>query len=74
MTVIARASTEEAERKLRLAGADRVVTPYATAGRVMAKLMLQPQVVVVPELSDVERGAGVRFEEIEVKSSCGAAA
>ena len=39
LKVIARGSTEEAERKLRLAGADRVVTPYATAGRVMAQLM-----------------------------------
>src|SRR5204863_4938258 len=31
LTVIARASSDDAERKLRLAGADRVVTPYTTA-------------------------------------------
>ena len=42
--VIARGSSEEAERKLKLAGADRVVTPYTTAGRVMAQLMIKPQV------------------------------
>ena len=53
LMVIARASTEEAERKLRLAGADRVVTPYATAGREMAKLMVKPQVAVVPQQPDV---------------------
>src|SRR3954468_4546069 len=44
VTVIARGSNEEAERKLKLAGADRVVTPYTTAGRVMAQLMIRPQV------------------------------
>ena len=53
LTVIARASTEEAERKLRLAGADRVVTPYATAGRVMAQLMVKPQVASFLEQPDV---------------------
>ena len=66
MTVIARASTEEAERKLRLAGADRVVTPYATAGRVMAQLMLQPQVVsFVNSLTSSEQPE-MSYEEIEV--------
>ena len=53
LTVIARASTEEAERKLRLAGADRVVTPYATAGRVMAQLMVKPQVASFLNSPDV---------------------
>ncbi|MDP9284764.1 MAG: NAD-binding protein [Actinomycetota bacterium] len=72
VTVIARASSEAAERKLRLAGADRVVTPYATAGRAMANLMIKPQVSAF--VSDLTR-AGVgdySFEEIEVRSTCGA--
>jgi voltage-gated potassium channel len=72
VTVVARASTEAAERKLRLAGADRVVTPYATAGRAMANLMIKPQVTAF--LNDLTR-AGVgdySFEEIEVQSTCGA--
>jgi voltage-gated potassium channel len=43
--IVARASDEDAERKLKLAGADRVVLPYATAGRVMANLVLKPQVI-----------------------------
>src|SRR5205085_11217635 len=42
--IVARASDEDAMRKLKLAGADRVVMPYATAGRVMANLVLKPQV------------------------------
>jgi len=72
ITVIARASTEEAERKLKLAGADRVVTPYATAGRVMAQLMVKPQVAsVLTALTDVLQPR-LSFEEIEVRSTCGA--
>jgi voltage-gated potassium channel len=72
VTVVARASSESAERKLRLAGADRVVTPYATAGRAMANLMIKPQVTAF--LNDLTRagGADYSFEEIEVKSTCGA--
>jgi voltage-gated potassium channel len=72
LTVIARASTEEAERKLRLAGADRVVTPYATAGRVMAQLMIKPQVAsFVNTLTNADEPE-ISFEEIEVKATCGA--
>jgi len=71
LTVIARASSEEAERKLKLAGADRVVTPYTTAGRVMAQLMVKPQVASF--LSAMSSSEGPSFEEIEVTSTCGAA-
>ena len=61
---------EAAERKLKLAGADRVVTPYTTAGRVMAQLMVKPQVASF--LSAMSSTGGPSFEEIEVKSTCGA--
>jgi voltage-gated potassium channel len=36
LTIVARASRADGERKLILAGADRVVLPYTTAGQVMA--------------------------------------
>ncbi len=72
LVVIARASTEEAERKLRLAGADRVVTPYATAGRVMAQLMVKPQVASFLNSLTSSDQPEMSFEEIEVKSTCGA--
>jgi voltage-gated potassium channel len=71
LTVIARASSEEAERKLRLAGADRVVTPYTTAGRVMAQMMIKPQVASF--LSAMSSSEGPSFEEILVTASSGAA-
>src|SRR5205085_7977694 len=70
VTVIAGGSSEEAERKLKLAGADRVVTPYTTAGRVMAQLMIKPQVASF--LSAMSSTEGPSFEEIEVRSTCGA--
>lgn len=42
---IARASTEEALKKLQRAGADAVVSPYITGGRRMAAAALRPQVM-----------------------------
>lgn len=40
--IIARAGSESAERRLRTAGADRVVSPYQIAGRRMAVTAVQP--------------------------------
>ena len=68
--IVARASTREAERKLVLAGADRVVQPYAAAGTEMAKLALKPQVAAFLELVSSHGGPDLRFEEIEVAPGC----
>jgi voltage-gated potassium channel len=72
LTVIARASSEDAERKLRLAGADRVVTPYTTAGRVMANMMIKPQVTALMNVLTSSRETDLGIEEIEVKATCDA--
>jgi voltage-gated potassium channel len=72
LVVIARASSDEAERKLKLAGADRIVTPYTTAGRVMAHMMLKPQVTAFVNVLTSAREPNLSFEEIEVGSTCGA--
>ncbi len=67
LLVVARASNEDAARKLRLAGAERVVQPYAAAGRVMANLMLKPQVTAfVDVVTSAGSDADLRFEELEV--------
>lgn len=73
LTIVARASDEAAEKKLRLAGADRVVTPYFSAGRVMAGLVLKPQVTAFLDVVTSARGADFQFEEIEVRDTCAAA-
>jgi voltage-gated potassium channel len=70
LTIVARASDKEAERKLTLAGANRVVRPYSTAGIEMAKLALKPQVAAFLELVSSHAGPDLRFEEIEVHGDC----
>ena len=73
LMIVARASTPETERKLRLAGADRVVQPYAAAGMEMAKLSLKPQVAAFLDIVSTHGGPELRFEEIEVTRACGKA-
>jgi voltage-gated potassium channel len=70
LTIVARASDAEAERKLELAGADRVVQPYSAAGTEMAKLALKPQVAAFLEIVSSHAGPDMRFEEIEVTREC----
>jgi len=70
LMIVARASSSEAERKLQLAGADRVVQPYATAGTEMAKLAIKPQVAAFLEIVSSHGGPDLRFEEIEVTADC----
>jgi voltage-gated potassium channel len=62
--IIARASAEDAEKKLLRAGADRVISPYKTSGSEMARVALHPQVAGVVTMADY------RMEEIEVPVAC----
>jgi voltage-gated potassium channel len=71
LLIIARASNEDASKKLRLAGADRIVQPYQAAGRVMANLMLRPQVTAFVDVVTSASGSDLRFEEIEVTKASG---
>ena len=70
LLIVARASDEDAAQKLRLAGADRVVQPYSTAGKEMAKLVLRPQVAAFLDIVSTSGGPELRFEEIEVDETC----
>jgi voltage-gated potassium channel len=71
LLIVARASDEDAAKKLRLAGADRIVEPYLAAGRVMANLVLKPQVTAFLDVITGATGDDFRFEEIEILRSCG---
>jgi voltage-gated potassium channel len=66
ITVVARASIEDSEKKLKRAGADRVISPYKASGAEMARLALHPQVSGVVEVAPGE----YRMEEIEVSQDC----
>jgi voltage-gated potassium channel len=63
--VVARASEEDSEKKLRRAGADRVISPYKSSGAEMARLALHPQISGVVDVS-----AEFRLEEIDVVDGC----
>jgi voltage-gated potassium channel len=58
--IIARASADDAEKKLHRAGADRVISPYKTTGSEMARMALRPQVGGAVSIADY------RVEQIEV--------
>ena len=73
LTIVARASGADAERKLVLAGADRIVLPYTAAGRVMANLVLKPQVTAFLDAVTTATGPDLQLAEIEVRQTCAAA-
>jgi voltage-gated potassium channel len=64
IAIIARASAEDSEKKLLRAGADRVISPYKTSGKEMARIALHPQVGGAMQVADY------RMEEIEVSQNC----
>jgi voltage-gated potassium channel len=65
LPVVARANNEEAQRKLRQAGADRIVAPEAIGGARMARLALRPQAVEFIETVLFGREKQLLVEEIE---------
>ncbi|MHB8491485.1 MAG: potassium channel family protein [Solirubrobacteraceae bacterium] len=61
VTIVARAAVEDTEKKLKRAGADRVISPYKASGTEMARLALHRQLSGV-----VDVDAEYLMEEIEV--------
>jgi voltage-gated potassium channel len=65
ISIVARASEDAAADRLYRAGANRVVSPYATSGRRMALIALRPEVVDFFDLARSGSGA-VRIAELQV--------
>ncbi len=61
--LIARAANEEAANKLKLAGADAVVSPYVAAGRTMAASALRP---IAVDFIDLLAGSDCEIEEFRL--------
>jgi voltage-gated potassium channel len=61
IAIVARASEEDSGKKLKRAGADRVISPYQSSGTEMARLALHPQVTGTMSVDDE-----YRMEEIAV--------
>jgi voltage-gated potassium channel len=69
IAIVARASREDNESKLRRAGADRVISPYKASGTEMARLALHPNVTGTMDVA-----AEYRLEEITVQGGSAGAA
>ena len=72
LVIVSRASGHGTAEKLRRAGANRVVEPYASAGRTMATQVLKPQVAALLEIAGAGGAPDLRFEEIVVTDGCDA--
>jgi voltage-gated potassium channel len=70
LKIIARASEEDAEKHLRTAGADVVVSPYTFAGHRIAHSFLRQNVVEFIDVAMVQQEKlGLEIEEIRVEST-----
>ena len=65
LTIITQATEERSIEKLRLAGANRVVSPFRLAGHTMASALLRPTVVDFIDVTHRER-TGLHIEEVPV--------
>jgi len=66
--IIARADEEHVEKKLKRAGADKVVSPYLIGARRMALIILRPAVTDFLELATPEQNVELQLEEVRVRA------
>jgi voltage-gated potassium channel len=67
LTVFARASEPQAERRLLKAGADHVISPHREGGKRIAKMILNPNVTDFVEMATERENLQLQMEEIQVK-------
>jgi voltage-gated potassium channel len=72
LTIVTRASEEEAEAKLRRAGADIVFSPYSMAGQKLAQSLVRPHVVQFLDFAAESMGLDVMIEQFPVNETAGA--
>ncbi|MBI4458473.1 MAG: TrkA family potassium uptake protein [Acidobacteria bacterium] len=73
LPIVARASEEDAESKLRTAGATAVISPYGYAGQRMARTLTRPNVQRFLDLALSSLGDGgldLQIEEVRVAKDC----
>lgn len=72
LKIIARASEEGAEKHMRTAGADQVISPYGFAGFRIAQAFLRPHVINFLEVALLRSDElGLELEELTIESSSG---
>ncbi len=70
LKVAARVGEEEAEQKLRRAGADTVFAPYTNAGHHMALSLVRPHVVQFLDAATKDIGLNLCLEQMRVSEGC----
>ena len=68
LNIISRASDENSEKKLRIAGVDSIVMPERVGGAHMASMVTQPEVIEFLEHLNIHDDASVVLQEIVVKT------
>jgi voltage-gated potassium channel len=66
LTITTRVSSEASEKKLRLAGANHVFTPYDMTGNRMAQVMLKPHVFQFIDFTTRSMGLDIGIEQVRV--------
>ncbi len=66
LTVVTRAGEEEAEQKLKIAGADTVFAPFSMAGHRLAHALLRPHVSSFLDSATSAMGLDVSIEQVQV--------
>lgn len=64
LTIISRASEDNSDKKLKLAGADNVIMPDKIGGAHMASLVMKPDVMEFVDFITGQGGDNIRLEEI----------
>jgi len=67
LKIIARASEEDAEKHLKTAGADSVISPYLFAGHRIAQSFLRPHVLDFIDSATVHLGVDLEIAEVHIQ-------
>ncbi len=71
--IVARTDSDESANKLKVAGADRTLSPYAVGGKRLARLAVHPSVVDYLDIvTHREQGLEFRLEELQIADRSGA--
>ena len=66
LVIVARASDESIESKLRKAGANRIISPNAMGGRMMARALLMPEVMDFLQIATSRGNVDLQIEQFSV--------
>jgi len=67
--ILSRATDGPASRKIKRAGADRVISPYAIGGMRIVQALLRPTVYDFVDIATQSKGLDLMFEELEIKEN-----